>query len=150
VKTRLLVLPTVELTTLKIPADVRAAPAGSAWLFAASPKIPPRRTPAGSVIDKSTVNVDLLTANTSHGEGSQTASSGGVAAAGVGVGSGAEFSDWPRGISSLPMRQPNTAEPQPRTANLSARRRDLEIVIKENSYRGMQRDRFKANLLDGT
>ena len=83
VKTRSLVLPTVELTTLSIPADVSVAPAGSALLLAASPKVPPRRTPAGSVIDMSIVTVAALTVNRSHGDGSHTSAAGGVLGAGA-------------------------------------------------------------------
>src|SRR4029453_2553951 len=72
-KTRLLVLPTFGLTTLNIPADVSVAPAGRGPLLAASPKMPPRRTPAGSVIDMSSLALDSLELNTSHGEGSHAA-----------------------------------------------------------------------------
>jgi hypothetical protein len=135
IKIRLLVLPTVELTTLSIPADVSVAPAGSALLFAASAKTPPRRTAVGSVIDKSNIAVFSLELNTSHGDGSQTAEAGevgggGELGAGVGAGTGVEFPSSPSGVSSLPMRQPNKVEEQAPTATLRACRRDTEVAIK--------------------
>jgi hypothetical protein len=136
VKIRSLVLPTFEFTTLRTPADVSVAPAGSALLFAASAKTPPRRTAVGSVIDKSNIAVFSLELNTSHGDGSQTAEAGevgggGELGAGVGAGKGVEFPTSPSGTSSLPMRQPNNVVAQARTANLSACRRCAVVVIKE-------------------
>ena len=170
----LFVVPGVGFATLSMPLEDSEMPGGSAMLVGARPNTPPRRTPAGNVIERSSTDFVPLE-NDNQGDGSQTAGApggGGVGAGagpgpaeggggvgvgagagegeGDGVGDGAGAGDVPpavSGLSSLPP-QPARVAAHPNNPSFSSFLRGIDGILLSGAFNSgraaPQRRRFRS------